>query len=402
MALTPLIPLQTARQQLLASLPRLAKVETLPVAQALGRVLAADLFASIDVPPRANSAMDGYAVRRAEASEGAELVVSQRVPAGTAPLPLTPGTAARIFTGAQIPPGADAVVMQENTERLDNDRVRILQMPSVAESIRQAGSDLPAGAAILAAGQRLSAAALGVCASAGVSQLSVYRPLRVALVCTGDELVEPGLPLQEGQIYNSNRPLVTSLLRQAGFDVIDLPTAVDTREATRAALLQAVELADAVITTGGVSVGEEDHVKAVIAELGRINLWRIRIRPGKPFAAGEINATPIFGLPGNPTSALVTFALLARPCLMHLQGAAYTEPLSIPIAAGFSRKVPESRDEYMRVALENGVAQRLSSQSSGVLSSALTADGLLHLPANEEIVAGQPYAFIPFCALLNS
>ncbi len=300
MSLPPLIPLDDALNRLLAQLPREAEAETVKLADAFGRVLAEDVFARIDVPPRANSSMDGYAVRVSECPAGAELKVSQRIPAGAAPQPLEVNSVARIFTGAEIPEGADAVVMQENTEKLDSGCIRILQAPRLAESIRDAGLDLKAGVEILKQGARLTPPALGVLASTGIDSVEVYKPIKVALLCTGDELVEPGLPLASGQIYNSNRPLISSLLRQAGIEVVDLGPVEDTYDATVAALTQAVAQADAVITTGGVSVGEEDHVKNAIQALGSLDLWRIKIRPGKPFAVGQIQGTTVIGLPGNP------------------------------------------------------------------------------------------------------
>jgi molybdopterin molybdotransferase len=399
-AMKPLIPLDDARQALFDQLSVIANVETVALNDAAGRILAEPVIAAINVPPKANSAMDGYALSAADAVAGAELSISQRIPAGAVTSPLISGTAARIFTGAELPDGADCVVMQENTELCDNG-VRILQTAKTADNVRAAGLDITAGEVIVESGARLTAPALGICASTGVTQVNVFKPLRVALLSTGDELAEPGVALQPGQIYNSNRPMLVELLRQAGFEVIDIGQVADNHEATRAALIKASEQADAILTMGGVSVGEEDHVKNAIDELGSLNLWRIRIRPGKPFAAGRVGQTPIFGLPGNPMSALVTFSLLARPCLMHLQGAIYKPALRIPVETTVVRAA-QSRDEFMRVELHGGVAHRVANQSSGVLSSALNADGLLHLPADIQIKAGERYDFIPFCSLLTS
>ena len=399
-AMKPLIPLDDARQALFDQLSVIAEVETLALNDAAGRILAESVVASINVPPRANSAMDGYALAAKDSIAGAELAISQRIPAGAVTTPLDSGTAARIFTGAELPDGADCVVMQENTELCDKG-VRILQTAKAAENVRAAGLDITAGEVIVEAGSRLTAPALGICASTGITHVKVFKRLKVALLSTGDELIEPGVALQPGQIYNSNRPMLVELLRQAGFVVVDMGRVADNHQATRDALIAASEQADAILTMGGVSVGEEDHVKNAIDELGSLNLWRIRIRPGKPFAAGRVGKTPIFGLPGNPMSALVTFSLLARPCLMHLQGGEYKPAFRIPVETSVVRAA-QSRDEYMRVELHAGVAQRVVNQSSGVLSSALNADGLLHLPADVEIKAGERYDFIPFCSLLTS
>ncbi len=400
MALPPLMPLDEARDKLLASLPRLCQTESLPTDQCAGRILAEDVVAPINVPPAPNSSMDGYAVAFADLTNG-ELAVSQRIPAGHAPQPLQPGTAARIFTGAEMPPGADTILIQEDAEVTESGLIRVKEMPKKGEWVRPAGMDLEQGETILRAGSRITPAAVGVSASMGFTHLGVYQPLKVALITTGDELVEPGQPLGPGKIYNSNIQMIGTLLEQAGFEWVRMPRVEDDRQATVAALKEAVSKADAVLTIGGVSVGEEDHVKAAIESLGTLNLWRIRLKPGKPFAAAEIEGTPIFSLPGNPMSSLVTFSLLARPCLMHLQGAKYKAVTHLPVAAGFSRDV-QKRDEYVRVAIIDGVAQMLVSQNSGVLSSALTADGLLHLPAFEAIEKGRAYSFMPFDSLLHA
>lgn len=400
-SLPALVPIDDARAELLSRLPRLCSMESRVTTDCVGRVLAQDVIAPIDVPPRPNSSMDGYAIAFAQVSGvNAKLRVSQRIPAGHAPTPLESGTAARIFTGGELPAGADTIVIQEDVGVLENGDIQINEMPSEGEWVRAAGLDIQKGEVVIQAGTRLTPAAVGVCASLGLTQLSVFTRLKVALLSTGDELVEPGLPLAAGKIYNSNRQLIGTLIEQAGFEWVDMPGVKDTPDATIAALKEAVAKADAIITTGGVSVGEEDHVKSAITSLGTLDLWRIRIRPGKPFAAGEINGTPIFGLPGNPMSSLVTFALLARPCLMHLQGASYKTPLTIPVVSGIARAALK-RDEFMRVSIEKGVAQSVGSQSSGVLSSALTADGLLHLPAFEAIEEGKTYDFIPFSALIG-
>ena len=400
-SLPALVPIDDARAELLSRLPRLCSAESIITKDCVGRVLAEDVIAPIDVPPRPNSSMDGYAIAFDDVSGvDAILRVSQRVPAGHAPAPLEKGSAARIFTGGEIPDGADTIVIQEDVRVLENGAIQINEMPSKGEWVRAAGLDISTGERVIPAGTRLTPAAIGVCASLGITHLSVFKRLKVALLSTGDELVEPGLPLAAGKIYNSNRQLIGTLIEQAGFEWVDMPRVEDSADATITALKQAVANADAIITTGGVSVGEEDHVKSAITSLGTLDLWRIRIRPGKPFAAGEIDGTPIFGLPGNPMSSLVTFALLARPCLMHLQGASYRTPLTLPVRSGITRAALK-RDEFMRVMITEGVATAVGSQNSGVLSSALTADGLLHLPAFEAIEKGKTYNFIPFSALIG-
>lgn len=395
--------LEEVRAELLASVVPLAARESLPLEQATGRILAADLQAAVDVPPADNSAMDGYALRTADLAAAGEtwMPVSQRIPAGSPPQPLRPGTAARIFTGAEIPPGADAVVMQERTLR-EGERVRLPADIPAGSNIRPRGQDMKRGDRVLSAGSRLTAVALGVLASVGVTRVEVYRPLRVALLSTGDELVEPGQPLGPGQIYNSNRYLLQALIRQTGMIPLDLGTVADTPEATEAALRRGAAEADLILTTGGVSVGEEDHVKASIERLGRLALWKVNIKPGKPFAAGEVLGVPLYGLPGNPGSALVTFALLAKPCLQAAQGEQTRPPFHLPVRAGFGRSRVLTRDEFVRVSCdEQGVAHRLQGQSSGTLSALLQSDGLARIPAGTRLEVGQTLDFYPLDALLR-
>lgn len=393
-----LMPLQQAQQQLLAQLPRPEQHEWLALEQAWNRVLAAPLSARVDVPPQANSSMDGYAVRCADLEADRPLPVSQRIPAGAAPAPLAPGTAARIFTGAPIPPGADAVVMQEQAE-LDTGQVRFTAPVQPGQNIRPQGQDLRAGQALLAAGDRVSAAAMGVLAAAGIDRVPVYRPLRVALLSTGDELVPPGQPLQPGQIHDANRYLLTGLLQQAGVTAIRYHHAADTAAATAEALRQAAADSDLILSSGGVSVGEEDHVRSQVEALGELQLWRIRLKPGKPFAAGRVGATPFIGLPGNPASSLVTFCLLALPALRHLQGLNDCLVAEEVRPAGFSREQAGSRDEYLRVRLDDGRLLPEGNQSSGVLGNSLQADGLARIPAGSRVEPGQPLMFLPFSRL---
>jgi len=382
----PLIPLDEALATLLAQVQPLAGRETLATGAAVGRVLAADLISPVDVPPADNSAMDGYALRAADA--GQPLPVTQRIPAGSVPAPLPPGEAARIFTGAHVPPGADTVVMQEFTE-LVGDKV----------SVR--GEDVHAGAVVLPAGTRLDAVAIGLAATAGAAELIVTRRPRVALFSTGDELVMPGEPLPPGAIYNSNRFTLRALLESLGCEVIDLGIVPDRLDATRAALREAASKADVILTSGGVSVGEEDHLRPAVQAEGQLDLWAIAIKPGKPFAYGRVGAAHFIGLPGNPVSSLVTFLVLVRPFLLKLQGAARLTPRGYRLAAGFDWPKPDKRREFLRVRLdEEGGLAMFSNQSSGVLTSAFWADGLLDNPAGQAFKAGDAVRFIPFAELL--
>ncbi len=395
--------LEAAREALLARARCRVEVETCALGMAAGRVLARDVHSAVDVPPAANSAMDGYAVRTADLTAAGDiwLPVSQRIPAGQAPQPLAPGSAARIFTGAEIPPGADAVVAQERT-LAEEGRVRLPAGIEPQLNIRPRGQDIHRGERILPAGSRLSPVALGVLASAGIAEVEVYRPLRVALLSTGDELVEPGQPLAPGQIYNSNRYLLQGLLHGMGMEVVDLGAVADTPQATESALRRAAAEADLILTTGGVSVGEEDHVKAAIERLGTLDLWKVNIKPGKPFAAGDVAGVPLYGLPGNPGSALVTFALLAKPCLLAAQGARVDAPFSVPVRAGFARSRVISRDEFVRVSCDQqGVAHLHAGQSSGVLSSLLLSNGLVRIPGGSAVERGQPLDFYPLATLLQ-
>jgi molybdopterin molybdotransferase len=394
-----LTPLDEALARLLAQVQPLAERETLPTSAARGRVLAADLISPVDVPPADNSAMDGYALRAADAA--APLPVTQRIPAGSVPAPLPPGKAARIFTGAQVPPGADTVVMQEFTELVDG-KVAVTQPITAGANVRLRGEDVRAGSVVLPAGTRLDAVGLGLAATAGAAQLTVTRRPRVALFSTGDELVMPGEPLPPGAIYNSNRFTLRALVEGLGCEVVDLGIVPDRLDATRAALREAASRADVIVTSGGVSVGEEDHLRPAVQAEGHLDLWAIAIKPGKPFACGRVSQAHFIGLPGNPVSSLVTFLVLVRPFLLKLQGASRLAPRGYRIAAGFDWPRPDKRREFLRVRLdeENGLAL-FGNQSSGVLTSAFWADGLLDNPAGQAFAKGDPVRFIPFSELLS-
>jgi molybdopterin molybdotransferase len=395
----PLIALDDALNALLAQIEPLAGTEMLATADARGRVLAVDLVSPVDVPPEDNSAMDGYALRAADAT--GLLPVTQRIPAGSVPAPLPAGEAARIFTGAQVPRGADTVVMQEWTELVEG-QLRVTQPVTAGQHVRRRGEDVRAGTVVLPAGTRLDAVSLGLAATAGAAQLHVRRRPRVALFSTGDELVMPGEPLPPGAIYNSNRFTLRALLEGLGCEVIDLGIVPDQLDATRAALREAASRADVILTSGGVSVGEEDHLRPAVQAEGRLDLWAIAIKPGKPFAYGRVQDAHFIGLPGNPVSSLVTFLVLVRPALLKLQGATRLAPRGYRIAAGFDWPKPDKRREFLRVRLdeENGLAL-FGNQSSGVLTSAFWADGLLDNPPGQAFQAGDAVRFIPLAELLS-
>ncbi len=381
-------------------------MQTLALHDALGRVLAAPVKSSINVPGWDNSAMDGYAVRVADiAAEGTKLKISQRIPAGVAPQPLEPGTAARIFTGAPVPEGADAVVMQELTCQQD-DEVVINTIPQPGAHIRRAGEDIRADEEIMQPGERLLPQHLGLAASVGVGNLQVWRRPKVAILASGDELQMPGETLEPGMIFNSNIFTIAGMLRSLGCEVIDLGQVEDTLEATKQALLDAAAQSDLVIASGGVSVGEEDHVKPAVEALGELNMWKVAIRPGKPVAFGHIGKTPFIGTPGNPVSLFVTFLLFARPFIRKLAGLNDVLPTSIQATAGFKWNKPDKRREFHRARLEkqedgSDIVHVHPSRSSAVLSSTTWANGLVILPENQTIQPGDKIQFLPFCELLS-
>ncbi|NKB32591.1 MAG: molybdopterin molybdenumtransferase MoeA [Pseudomonadales bacterium] len=402
----PLTPINQAFETLLGSLTSIEESESVSLIECSGRVLANDLVSTVNVPPLTNSAMDGYAVRTADlSSEPTLLKVSQRIAAGEVGTALVAGEAARIFTGAPLPEGADAVVMQENCE-VENDSVRILQNVTSGENLREAGEDIRAGATLLRAGHRLLPQDIGLAASTGATELTVKRKLKVAVMTTGDELVPPGNELEPGQIYNSNYFSLAALLRQLDCEVEELGVVVDDLETTKQVLFGAAEKADCILSTGGVSVGEEDHVKAAVEANGHLDLWKLAIKPGKPFASGKVGNTQFFGLPGNPVSAFVTFLLLVKPCLLKMLGCQNYEFQKYPVVAGFESKASGERQEYIRASLHHQDNGRVEvkpfvNQSSGVGASLSSAQGLAIIPPYTSVAFGDALEFIPFTELLG-
>lgn len=388
--MSKLLPVEEALAQVLSGARAAPDPIKLPLLDALGNVLAEDVISPVAVPPADNSAMDGYALRASDA--GLPLPVSQRIPAGAVGVVLQPVTAARIFTGAAIPPGADCVVMQENT--VEKEGVVTLSGPvQVGQNIRPRGQDIEEAEIILSRGRVLRPQDLGLLASIGCAEVNVYRPLKVAVLSTGDELMEPGSgELPDGAIYNSNRYTLGGLLRGINMEFVDCGIVADDPEATAQALQEAAACADCIITSGGVSVGEEDHVKNQVERLGQLALWKLAIKPGKPLAFGQVDETPFIGLPGNPTSVFVTFCLIARPFLLKLQGVDETPPPRLWATAEFTVTRAGNRQEYLRVTLQNteqGMrANRFANQSSGVLSSVSHCNALAIIPIGTTVEQG--------------
>lgn len=387
----PLLPLAEALARVLASAAPNQPVIEVALIDALGSVLAEDVVAAIAVPGDDNSAMDGYALRVRDSGE--PLPVSQRIAAGRSSCePLAPGTAARIFTGATVPAGADAVVMQEDCREHDG-VVTISASVTRGQNIRPEGQDIAPGSTVLTRGRVLRPQDMGLLASVGRATVKVYRPLKVAILSTGDELVEPGTAdLLSGQLYNSNRYTLAGLVKSLGMSVIDGGIVADDAEATAAALSHAAAGADCVITSGGVSVGEEDHVKAQVQRLGQLDLWRLAIKPGKPLAFGRIAETPFIGLPGNPSSVFVTFCLVARPFLLKLQGVEEAAAPALEAEAMFTLDKPGGRQDYQRVTVVEGPAglqaHRFPNQSSGVLSSVSDSNALAVIAPDTTVAMG--------------
>lgn len=414
-ARAPLLSLDEALARLIegAGAARIADTESLASFDALGRVLAADLVSAIDVPPQDNSSMDGYAVRAADVPvPDTQLPLSQRIAAGQVGRALAPGSAARIFTGAQVPAGADAIVMQEQAEPVgEGVAVRFKVAAEPGQWIRRRGEDVRAGATVLAKGTRLTPQSLGLAATVGAATLTVCRRPRVALFSTGDELVMPGSVAPErlppGAIYNSNRFTLRGLLQAAGCEVNDLGIVPDRLDLTREALRRAAQANDLILSSGGVSVGEEDHIRPAVAAEGRVALWQVAIKPGKPLAFGAVRRSGggealFMGLPGNPVSSFVTFLLAVAPVLRALQGADPRLPPGLPLRAGFDWPRPDRRREFLRVRLgADGALELFPNQSSGVLTSAVWADGLVDNPPGQSIARGDAVRFLPLHALIG-
>ncbi len=409
----PMLTAQQALDHLLSHAKAVEQTEDVPMQAALGRVLAKNVNSLVDVPPLDNTSMDGYAVRSVDtATSGAVLQIAQRIPAGSVGVQLEPGTAARIFTGAPVPPGADAVVMQEDCSLVEGstDKVQVNIAPTAGQWIRRRGEDLTAGKTALTAGIFLRPQELGVAASAGLTHLNVKRRVKVAAFFTGDELALPGEPLKPGGIYNSNRDTLLACLRSLGCEPTDLGIVPDRLDATREALRNASKDHDLIITSGGVSVGEEDHIKPAVTAEGRLDLWQIAIKPGKPLAFGAVRKSNepqdgeawFIGLPGNPVSSFVTFLLFVRPFIMKLQGREVMPNPSYMMRADFDWLKADRRNEFLRVKLnQQGGLDLFPNQSSGVLTSASWGDGLVDCPPNQAIKAGDLVKYIPFYALLT-
>jgi len=390
-----------ALHYLLTKVTPTTATETVSVFDALGRVLAEPIVSPVNVPPHDNSMMDGYALHSFDLEHCDTFDVSQRIPAGATPDKLKTGTAARIFTGAPIPEGANVVIMQEQTEAHPGDKVRITaDTTRPGQNIRVIGEDIAVNSTILKAGHKLHPQDLGLISSIGFSKVVVYKQLTIATFTTGDELLEPGEPAAPGKIYNANRYVLAGLVPQLGFKLIDLGRVEDTLEATVEAMKKAAEYADVVITTGGVSVGEEDHIKPAIEQLGGLDMWKVKMKPGKPLAYGDINGTPFIGLPGNPVSAFATFNLFAHPYLLKMQGASEIKAKPIWLEADFEWLKAGFRREFARARLVNknqtSVVEIYPNQGSGVLTSTVWADGFVVIPEDTQIHKGDKVAFYPF------
>ena len=403
---TSLTSVSAAQQQIMSSVRCVLATESVSLFHARGRVLSAAVVSTVDVPPADNSAMDGYAIRVEDINLGI-IPVSQRVAAGQVPCSLEPHTCARVFTGAEVPENAELVVIQEDVELVEGGiRIRaraIAQEQKLGQFIRLTGQDVLIGQVVCKAGTKLEARHLGVLASMGIDTVDVYRRLKVAIASTGSELVNPGQALKAGQIYNSNRFLLAGLVDQLGMELVDIGIITDERSTTEKALALAADSADIIITSGGVSEGEEDHVKAAVTTLGQLDVWKLAIKPGKPLAFGRVKQTPFFGLPGNPASVLVTFMVIARPFLLALQGCSNTHGHSLNARLINPPKRPSIRQEYLRVRLvpsaQSGlIVEAMTNQNSGVLTTAMKGDGLAVVKANTCGDDAQDVEFLPYAS----
>jgi molybdopterin molybdotransferase len=395
-----LLTVDEALEVMLAGAHPVLEVEEVPTFEAAGRVLARAQVSAMDVPPLDNSAMDGYAVRTADVkAPDARLKVAQRIMAGSVGRALEPGTAARIFTGAPIPPGADAIVMQEFCAA-DGDFVVVKKVPEKEAWIRRRASDIAKGAQVLAAGVRLRPQDTGLAASVGIKSLPLYRRVRMGLFFTGDELVMPGDPLPPGRIYNSNRFTLNGLARLFGCEVRDYGIVPDSLEATRAVLKRAAAECDVIVTSGGVSVGDADFVKPAVEAEGSLLMWKIAMKPGRPLAFGKAGAAAFIGLPGNPVSSFVTFLIFVRPFLLRTQGLTQVAPHAIAARADFDWAEPDARREFLRVKWNaQGGLDIYPTQDSAVLTSTAWADGLVDNPPNRAIAKGDTVRFLPYSEL---
>ena len=391
-----------ACERLLGFVRPVREVEEVDTMFAAGRVLAVDQHSAIDQPPMDNSGMDGYALRAADVPvAGTRLPVSQRIPAGSVGHELAPGTAARIFTGAPLPPGADTVVMQELCEHA-GDEVVVNTVPRVGEAVRRMGEDIARGARVLPAGLRLTPQAVALAASVGLARLPVHRRVKVAVFSTGSELVMPGEPLPPGGIYNSNRYLLRGLLAALGCEVEDFGIVPDRLDATREVLRRAAEGHDLILTSGGVSVGEEDHVKPAVEAEGSLDMWKIAMKPGKPLAYGRVHGAAFIGLPGNPVSSFVTFLLMVRPFLLATQGASAVASAAMQLRADFDWPRPDRRREFLRARMNaQGGVELFANQGSAALESTVWANGLVDIPAGSAIARGETVRFLPYGDLLH-
>jgi molybdopterin molybdotransferase len=391
-----LLSVDEALAQMLSRAHPVAEVQEISTLEAAGRVLARAQRSTMDVPPMDNSAMDGYAVRIAD---GLRLKVAQKIMAGSVGQPLAPGTAARIFTGAPIPKGADAVVMQEHCA-IAGDSVVLNKQPEPGQGHRRVASAIAKGAEILPAGQRLLPQDTGLAASVGIRSLPVYRRLKLGLFFTGDELVMPGEPLPPGRIYNSNRFTLRGLGEVFGCEITDYGIVPDSLEATRQVLRRAASECDVVVTSGGVSVGEADYVKPAVEAEGELLMWRIAMKPGRPLAFGSVGKAFFIGLPGNPVSSFVTFLIFVRPFLLRAQGMTDIGPRTIAARADFDWPEPDARREFLRAKWNaQGGLELYPTQDSAVLSSTAWADGLIDNPAGQAIRKGDNVRFLPYAEL---